>query len=276
MRCEMKYYLWVCLILGIYCVQINGQTTPPDTFKLLHILPEPATTFAVDKLQQVYLVTPSNTLVKYLPDGQEQFRYNDNTQGTLTYVEPTDPFNVLLFYSEFQSVATLDRTMNQRALLLLYSSNLVNTSAVGLARDNNIWAYDQATFTLHKIGPTGETLLRSDDLSAQLSEPPVVTQLVARSNWLYLLSPTQGVFLFDNFGQFHQLLPYTGYEAMQVVEDRIILFKSGELLAHNTKTLQTFVLPSPAAIQKATLVRWYGRRCYLLMPDGKVWVFRLG
>jgi hypothetical protein len=257
----------------IFSSALFSQSTP-DTFALVRTYPESAVYFEVDKLQQVYLVQEDNTIIKYQPDGSEAFRYNDNTRGKLAYLEVTDPFNVLLFYPEFQAVTSLDRTMNERGNLLLYTTPVVNASAIGLARDNNIWVYDQAAFVLYKLAPNGESILSSSNLSAQLTEAPQISQVVARSNMVYLLSPEQGIFVFDNFTQFHQLLPYKGQDYLQVQEPLLLLSSLEGSIAYHTKRLQDFYPPLPPQAKDAKEIRWMGTHCYLLMPDDKVSVYK--
>lgn len=241
-----------------------------DSFQLIHTFPEQGTYFTVDKLQQVYLLTENNTIIKYTSDKIEAFRYNNNTRGPVGYIDATDPFNVLLFYPDFQAIASLDRTMNERAFLLLYNSNIINASAVALARDNNIWVYDQATFNLSKINAAGEILLSSDNLSAQLDHAPIITQMIARSNYVFLLSKEQGVFIFDNFGQFYQLLPFEGFDQMQVIDQTILLHKKGQSLIYYMERLKETYLPLPPITIDAISTYWHSGRFYSLMKDGQL------
>jgi len=245
-----------------------------DSLKLLHTLPRPGRYFTVDKLQQVYLVDSSNTVYKYSPDGREVFHYNNNTRGRLAYIDPTDPFNLLLFYPELQSIATLDRTMNETAVLHLFSAGIVNASAAGLSIDNNFWVYDQATFQLSKIGRNGQVLVTSDNLSAQLTAPPRARQLTAQNNMIYLTCPGQGVYVFDNFGQFHQLLPYPEVERVQLLKGKVLLYESGRVRVYNLQSLQEKLLPQQQGSEEPPLQIYYqGNRFYELSPDGHLRVY---
>ncbi len=250
-----------------------AQPAAADSFNLIHTLPLESKWFAVDKLQQVYLVSARNELFKFGPDGTEQFRYNNNTRGELAYVDATDPFNLLLFYPELQGVATLDRTMNESGWLLLFSARIVNATAVALAPDNNIWVYDQATFQLRKIAQDGSLLATTDNLSAQLASPPYARQAIARENLVYLYDPGQGVFIFDNFGQFHLLLELPGYNQIQVVDGRLLLFRPGGFQAYSLDGLRHKGMPLPEAAKEARQAVWQGRRLYLLNQEGKVEVY---
>jgi hypothetical protein len=239
-----------------------------DSFQLVKKWTERATHFEIDKLGQIYLATANNDIIKYSTNGKELFRYNNNTRGDIYDIEATDPFNVLLFYKDFQAVATLDRTMNERALMLLYSGDIFNASAIALARDNNLWVYDQAAFSLQKLSADGTVLVNSGNLSAQLDDAPVITQMVARDNWVYMLSPEKGVFIFDNFTQFHQLLPFTNYEEIYVMDDLILLYKPDEALVYHRQRRQSLPLAFPGNKDDFLQLRWQKDQYYILSKDG--------
>ncbi|MCO6477706.1 MAG: hypothetical protein J5I94_13835 [Phaeodactylibacter sp.] len=267
-------FFWASfLLLPGFSPQPAPSRIPSPEFRLLYTLPLEAKYFTLDKLRQAYLVTPSNEVVKYSPEGKELFRYNNNTRGELSYIDATDPFNLLLFYPELQAIATLDRTMNETALLFLFSADIISATAIALANDNNIWVYDQATFRLVKIAPDGAVLASSDNLSAQLARPPRAGQAVARENMVYLNDMEKGIFLFDGFAQYHQLIPLPGYEHMQMLDGNLQLFKKGELATYNLETLKKTELPAPKADKPVVQARWQGRRLYLLDEDGRLAVY---
>ena len=256
-----------CLWLFIAPVGLFSQQSP-DSIRLLYQLPEKASYFTVDKLGQIYLATPTNEVIKYSPEGKELFRYNNNTRGDLTYIDVTDPFNVLLFYPDFQTVAMLDRTMNERALMLLYDANIIEASAIGLARDNNIWVYDQVTFTLKKIGADGRVITDSGNLSAILNMPLYASQIIARDNFVYVYHPSEGLFIFDNFTQFYNKIPYKDFESFQLIDDLVLFYKKNELLAYHNKRLQSYTIPLPDQAKQAQKVHYQDEQYYLLMPTG--------
>jgi hypothetical protein len=252
----------------------SGQWGRLDTGRIqrhLHTLPTLCRDFTTDKLQNVYVVDENNRVHKYGPGGREQFHFNNNTRGTLQYIDPTDPFNLLLFYPELQVVATLDRTMNETAVLELFTAGIFNATAIGLATDNNIWVYDQAAFRLKKVGQNGEVLVQSDNLSALLDAPPMATQLLANNNILYLNCPGQGIYVFDNFGQFHQLLPFPDVQSLQLQDGKLLLYSGLHVRAYNPETLQEQLLRGD--INSDVQVRYQGNRIYEKGPDGLVKVY---
>ncbi len=245
---------------------------PPAGKVHLHTLPVKCRDFTTDKLQNVYLVDDNNRVYKFGPDGAEQFHYNNNTRGQLSYIDPTDPFNLLLFYPELQAVATLDRTMNETALLELFTAGVSNATAIGLAIDNNIWVYDQAAFRLLKVGPGGKVLLRSDNLSALLQSPPQATQLLANNNLIYLNCPGQGVYVFDNFAQFHQRLPFPDVASLQILDGKLLLYEQGQVRVYNPETLrEEWLRPDTTGVSR---IRYQGNRVYECNAEGLVEVYK--
>lgn len=268
-----QHILALSLFLS-FVAPAQGALPAADSLRLLHQLPQPARYFAVDKLQQVYLVAQDNTVYKYDPYGKELFVYNDNSRGQLAYIDATDPFNLLLFYPELQAVVALDRTLNETAVLHLFSAGVLNASAIARAVDNNIWVYDQAAFRLMKIGREHELLVSSDNLSAQLPTPPRAEQLIAQGNLLYLNCPGQGVFVFDNFTQFHQLLPYPDAQRIQLANGQLLLYEAEGVRFYKPETLQEGQMPKWGT-EGAKQRYYYGKRYYELLQGGQVAVYSL-
>ncbi|MBV6654584.1 MAG: hypothetical protein KI786_12540 [Mameliella sp.] len=252
-------------------VALTLPDTLPADLRHLHTLPKPCQDFTTDKLQNVYTIDQNNRVDKFGPDGTIQFHYNNNTRGTLQYIDPTDPFNLLLFYPELQVIASLDRTMNETAVFELFTAGIFNATAIGLATDNNIWVYDQAAFRLKKVGQNGEVLVQSDNLSALLDTPPMATQLLANNNILYVNSPEHGIYIFDNFGQFHQVLPYKGVLTIQLQDDILIMYEAEQVRAYNPETLNDQVLKEN--FDAYSQYRYQGNRIYLKDKEGLVNVF---
>jgi hypothetical protein len=229
---------------------------------------------AVDKLQQLYAVTPSNEVIKYAPDGAELYRYSNNILGDLSYLDATDPFNLLLFYGDYQLILTLDRTMNETAELNLLDLDALQVRAVGMSNDGHIWLYDPVKFRLKKVDANGSILAESQNLSLLLPQVPQPTQLVARENWVYLSDPAQGILLFNNFGQFQKVMNVEGVERFQVAQNRLIFKRNDALLAYDQRTFQTTSIPLPEDITADDQILWQKKRLYIRKMD-RIEVYRL-
>ncbi len=267
---------WITSIslMGLGAVAGMAQT---DTLALypLRTLPGEYRFFTTDKLQQVYAVTPEQTVIKFTAEGQRQFDFNNHTLGKLQRVDATNPFHLLLFYPEFQWVITLDRTLNPIQQYNLFDLDLPEVQAIGMANDNFIWVYDKINFRLKKLDRNGQTVAQSENLARVLPPTFDPTFLLARENRLYLNSPDLGIVVFDNFGQFLRILPVRGLDQLQVRADRLYYRQEGSLQVLLLNNLGEETLPLPASLKAASQIRLEKDILYALMPDG-IRLYRLG
>lgn len=238
-------------------------------FSLRFQINQPATLIAADKLRQLYLVTPDNEVIKYSPEGRELYRFNNNTLGTLSLIDATDPFNLLLYYPDFQVAILLDRTLNQLGQFNLWEYGLFQPRAIGMANDNLLWVYDEVNFTLKKLDRQGQVTAQSDNLNLLLPRPPKPAGLLARNNRVYMNDPTMGILVFDNFGQYLRTIPVTGATFFQILEDDTVWRRSnGVWLQYDPHVQQNrpaLLPPDTDGMEQIIIER--GRQ-YVLLPDG--------
>ena len=60
------------------------------------------------------------------------------------------PLICLLYYAEYLTIVTLDRTLNPTGEIRLNELNLLEVKAVGLSNDNQVWLYDEQGRKLRK------------------------------------------------------------------------------------------------------------------------------
>ena len=239
------------LFLFLLCFSVNSSlrlSAQNDSiqFTLIETLPYQAQVFATDKLQQSYLVNASNNeLIKFSPNGQVLFRFNNNRLGRLSHVDVANPFNVLLYYADYRTVITLDRTLSQTGEINLYDLDVIEVESVGMSNDNNIWLYDDVGFKLKKINHQGETLLESDNLNMSLDLRLMPNFILERDNLVFVNDPKEGIFVFDNFASFVKRIQIKDLQYFQVYNGQLIYLKEGQLVSFQMQALvnQEITLP---------------------------------
>ncbi|MBK8562210.1 MAG: hypothetical protein IPN76_02405 [Saprospiraceae bacterium] len=209
------------------------------------VFPEKTKNFTTDNLGNVYTVTASNQVVKYTPDGQEQFRYPNRTLGEATLLDATNPFHLLLFFAQHQTVLTLDRTLNISGQYNLMQMGFQRADAVGMASDGALWVYDEASFLLKKIKADGTVVVQGSDLSLSVGRSLHPNFLLEREQTVFVNDPAVGVLVFDIFGQYRKSIPLLGLTEFQVMDDQLMYVKDGQLWSfHLTALLERpFMLP---------------------------------
>ncbi|MEN0006696.1 MAG: hypothetical protein AAF798_21255, partial [Bacteroidota bacterium] len=266
---KYKYLLLLPLLLSILFLTAQQKAT----YSLKCSLPTDAALFTTDKLQNTYIATSTNQLLRYDSECQERFQYNNYTLGNLQSIDVSNPLNIILFYPEFQSIIVLDRTLNFSGEVNLLDLGLINVSCIGSAVDNNIWVYDDAAFSLKKISQGGTIITSSNDLSLELPTPPSPIQLIARENSVYLNDPKVGILMFNQFGQYQKTIPITHIESFQVIGEQLIFQQDQKLFSYDPKALKANPIPLPE--QNSSAIQWQVQKNRLyLLDDTALHIYR--
>lgn len=217
------------------------------SFKKLKSIPKTSRWMEVDKMKQLYLIEDAHTVLKYSPDGDLLYQFNENSLGEISYIDVSNPFRVLVYYNDYATVLFLDRTLSEIQRHDLSDLDIPEVRALGTASDNNVWLFDNNTYTLKKINSQNEVLAESPDLSLLLTDALDPNRLIEANARVYLNSPNLGILVFDVFGNYIKTINLLNLDYFQVYEGQIFYvedkkFKSYHLLSFLTKEIKMPVI----------------------------------
>jgi len=241
--------------------------------QLLHEVAVPIKYAITDKMQQVYIVTPDDVVIKYDQRGREMGRYTNNYLGDLEIVDPTNPINVVLYYPDLQTLVTLDVTMNEISRTNLVSYGFFNIEAICSTNDGNIWLMDGMEFRLKKINRNGRILYSSENLMIMLGQPFKPIQLLERNNRVFALDKEMGIYVFDNMGNFDRRFDIRGVTYFQMFGNNIFYLHNGVPQFFDTQFFMNNRLTLPVSDTDDLLFfNIQMDRCYLFKDNGfQVW-----
>lgn len=269
----MRYIAVLIFTLSFINIGVVAQTNNSTAYTKKNTLSTNAVFFSIDQLQQIYTVSPSNELIKYSATGIPQFNYNNNTLGALTRVDVTNPFSILLFYSDFRTLITLDRNLTETNVFDLYSLDVNEIRAIAQSSDNNIWLYDDVRFKLKKINKQGKTLIESNDLSLLLEKALFPNFIMESDNRVYVNDPAVGILVFDVFGQYLKTLERKGLASFQIYNQQLLYLQDQQLHAFHLQSLLNSTVQLPKKITKETQVFLQKGQLYWL-EDGQLTLYQ--
>ena len=266
--CRTSYLVlrtFFCLLPTAYC--LLPTPAPAQTYTLLKTITQKTQAFTTDALQNVYIITPENTLIKYDTDGNEVFRYAAKTNGKLETIDASNPFNILLYYPDFQTLVTLDRTLTETGTYNLYDLQIAQPTAVALSDVNEIWIYDNAPFQLRKFVKETNFWKQTSHFSVQFpnSKP---NGMIAKDGSVYLNVPTYGIYVFDNYGHLDKTLSIKNITDFQWFDNQIIYRQNGEYFRYLIKSSATVPLHLPESAKPTEHVRVEKGRLFIQKPEG--------
>ena len=196
-------------------------------FRFINQFNYPVSSFTVDNIGALYLITPGNQLKKYNEKGDSVGVFNQVTQyGKLTYVDAENPWKTILFYQNFSTIVLLDKYLNVVTAINLRKQNIFRFSAVTSSYDNNIWLYDEQDNKLKKIDDNGNLLSETVDFRLLFDSVPEPTKIIDRDGFVYLYDPEKGVYIFDYYGSFKSRLTFLNWTNIEVFGKTIYGFDS--------------------------------------------------
>ena len=250
-----------------------GLVAQDSTYQQPTVLPVQADRFEVDQLQNIYLIKEDH-IFKLNPAGLPIMDYANPRLGTLGQVDASNPFSVVLFYPEFMSIVTLDRNMTETGQFNLFDLDILRTSAVGTASDNNLWVFDEVNSKLLKVGREGEIVTEGQNLFLLLDRPLRPDFLREHDQLVYINEPDIGILVFDVFGKYLKTIPLTGLDRFQFFGNRLFYRDAGDWQAFHLKTLLSKPLPLPLTVRKEAPLQWSVDKLYVLEPKG-LWIYPL-
>ncbi|HEY1114127.1 MAG TPA: hypothetical protein VGE66_11230 [Chitinophagaceae bacterium] len=209
-----------------------------SVFRLLRTIPVTAVDMAVDNLNNLYLLTPSDQLKKYNAQGDSVSVYNQTKRfGKLFSIDASNPLKLLLYYKDFSTIVILDRLLSIRSTIDLRQQNITQASAIGLSYDNNIWVFDALENKLKKVDEFGVTLSESIDFRTVFPQAFVPQRIIDYNGSVYLYDPAQGVAIFDYYGTLQKKLPIRGWQNLSVLDKQIIGTDNRHIYTYYTNNL---------------------------------------
>ncbi len=266
---RLRYWFFILLFGWPILFGSLPARAQPGPYRLLRTFPAAVSFFTTDKLQHLYLVTPDNTVLKYDSDGRLLFDYNNNTLGRLAHIDATNPFNLLLYYPDFQTALTLDRTLNKIGEFNLWNLPVMEAGPVAMAADNGLWIFDNGAFRLLNVDQNGELRRQSDNLSLLLSATPQPAFLIFRDNFVYAADPALGILVFDNFAQYVRTYRVENVREVQVLGQQLLYRRGdGAFIVYDLQTFDERPLPLPPDVEGILQVRIQKDRLYVLHEGG--------
>jgi hypothetical protein len=88
---------------------IKGQVSIIDTIKA------PAgSIISSDNLENLYIITPTNDIIKYNKNGIKLATANFKVLGNISSIDASNPFEIYVFYRDQNKIIFLDNMLNMR------------------------------------------------------------------------------------------------------------------------------------------------------------------
>lgn len=208
----------------------------------------PGSMMTTDNLGFVYIVTPTNDIIKYNSSGLKLATANFKVLGNVTSIDASNPFEIYVFYRDQNKLVFLDNLLNIRGECDLESIEVSQIACLSRSSDNQIWLFDMADLKLKKY--TKDLKLISESapwnslgISGQIN--PTIINDINRS---ILILNNNMVLEFDIFANYNSIKLSDTLQNFQYTNNEILFIKNNLAYSYNpySLTLKTLKIELPS------------------------------
>lgn len=257
------------LLIIFNCFYFPGTFAQNDS--LFHFLTQtsfPVSSFSVDNIGELYIITPENQLKKYDAKGDSVGVFNQVTKyGKLTYVNAENPWKTLLFYKNFSTIVLLDKYLNVVGSINLRAKNIFRVQAAATSYDNNTWLFDEQDNKLKKIDDNGNVLSETVDFRLLFDSVPDPVKIIDHDGFVYLYDPEKGVYIFDYYGTFKTKLTFLNWTNIEVIGKIIYGFDKENLYKYTPPLPDFTTYKLPPELQNNSSIELSNHKMYVLKNE---------
>ncbi len=229
----MRYLFAILFSQLLFISAVYAQKD--SNFQLVKSMKLQATDFALDNLNNLYILSSTDQLKKFNEAGDSIAVYNDVKKfGKLNSIDVTNPLKILLFYKDFSTIVILDRLLSARGSVDLRKQSIAQATAIGSSYDNNIWIFDAIDNKLKKIDENGNLLLETVDFRTVFDESFMPQKILDTYGLVHLYDSAVGLLIFDHYGSFQKKYPLAKWQNINVFDKSIAGVHNNNIIMYNT------------------------------------------
>jgi len=246
-----------------------------EEFRLFKTIRGEFSSFEVDGMDNIYLLTKGHQLKKLDVNGDSVAVYNDvRKYGNPFLVDVTNPLRPLVYFKNFASIVILDRFLSKRDEINLRQQNIFAVKTLATSYDNMIWLFDEQDFKLKKIDYQGKVNLETNDWRLLFDPVPQPITIIDRENFVYLYDIEKGFYIFDYYGSMKSQLPFAGWQHVAVSGNQLYGFTGNVLNNYEINTMKMKKYTIPAGISGYEDIKAMNGKLYVL-KKGELNIFML-
>lgn len=248
------------LVFGLF-VSLQAYGQPKAT--LVKKIDVSSRFLRIDDIGNVYIVTLSNTIVKYSPDGDSITCYKNVLDGEIGNLDVTNTLRLLVYYPDQLKISVLNDLLALQAQFDMRSFSISSPTVVASSSDGYYWTYDPNNARILKFSDNGTISFQSNDLRQSLGIALSPSYIIEREKTLFISDTTNGLLAFDRFGSHLYTAPVTGLHYFQIVDGQLFFLRGDQLVRNILADFSEKVLPLPPVVHLPIS---------FAIASGKLWV----
>ena len=219
--------------------------------------------FETDALGDIFVATTRNEILKFDDTGYFEGSYANKKFGTITSIDATNPFKLLMYYNDFQTILLIDRLLNPIVTISLGNYSVAQTQGVAASDDGSIWVYDAGARQFLKFVLDNNTVSLANTFVINNSNRFNCEEMVVNTSGIYINDKQKGIFHFDLFGRLVEQLDIRNASHFQMIDNAIYYTDATGFYVYAMTTKTKTLINMPEGIETTQVKRLQKNKLYI-------------
>ncbi len=195
-----------------------------------------AEVFTTDNLGNIY-VYDNKLLKKYNAKGKLLSTFRGRILSKLNNIDVTDPFNILLYYKNSNSIVFLDNNLSKIGNTInLDKLGFYSVKAVCKSKQIAIWILDEYENKLLQYNFSTKQISQQIYLSQNIQEQVKIKE---QGNFIYFQRENSKIDIYENTGLLLENLEFKSKNIFQFKGENIMMYNKNYIYSYNIENKQT-------------------------------------
>lgn len=229
----MKYLEILLISILFSAPTLFGQKTNTESFTTN------AEIFDIDNLGFCYFVE-GNKITKTNAEFKELFEYSDKSYGDITDLDASNPFRLLLFYKDFNTVVFLDNKLAPlRDPIMLDDLGFFAIDAVCSSSSGSFRVYDNQTGSVVTVGNDLRILQTGTNLYS-IANDQKATKIRETANYVFVQLENGYILRLDKFGNYANSFFSGEGISFDCINDDVYIINNSEVNGYSSTNEKIF------------------------------------
>ena len=235
-------------LIILFCCLISNLVLAQDSLSYSWKLEEEyaigeAEEWSVDNLENFYY-SENGIINKRTKLGDVTFSQSIKSLGKMSQLVPVNTMKLVHFSEEQQTLCYFDNTLTSMDDCLdLSDENIVNAVLISASsQPNKLWVLDNLNSTLNLLSLDRLNQKQTVKNLKGILQIDEVTQIIEVGSRLYLLDPTNGVYIFDLYGSLIEFIPEKSIQQIAAFENTLFTLRDNLITVRSIGSKDSFPL----------------------------------
>lgn len=189
----------------------------------------------IDPLHQVYYTNKQKQAIKLSSIQDREYIYSDLMLDDHAVILAQNAFKSAIYNRNTGDFVMLDNRFSPTGKTNFFDLGYFGITAAAVSTDNKtIWIFDEDMQRLVQLDHQFKEIHRSNNLTQSLQRSIKPSQIVEKTNKIYLLDYKTGLYIFDNLGNYIKMYPIEQAHKVWVISERIYFFRAGQIWVYDS------------------------------------------